>query len=676
MVRRTCFVGRQQEIVAFTAAISGAEAEFAVLYVHGPGGIGKSTLLHEFQQIALENGRHIARVDGRDIEPSPTGFLVALGRTQGLGSIDLADVTRRWPARGVLLVDTYETIAALDPWFRETFLPQLPAASLVVIAGRHAPSAAWRSDAGWSSVARFVCLGNLPPEECRSYLSLRNVEERRQREALEFTRGHPLALSLAADVLKRGTAQRSMISDSPDVLHGLLETFAQEVPDAKHRLALYACVTLWNTTEPLLAAAMGDTDVQALFDWLRGLSFVEHGPYGLFPHDLARDVLFREFRWRNRHEARALIERVLGHLYDELKQARGLEQQRAWFNIMYVQRCNPAVRSLFEWTTFGTVYAEQVRIEDHAAILAMTEQHEGVQSREIVRHWLRRQPEMFHVHRSVTGDLVGFTSLLRIDQATEEDLAVDPAVANALAFVRARAPIRPGEEILYTRGMSCENYHGPSQSFMLTSTVSSQYWTSHPRLAWSFFALSIPDAFEATLAEIHLWRLREADFEVGGRHYGVFGHDWRAETAAQWLSLKAERAARLETDVASPSPPAPLFITPGEADFAEAVREALRHYNRPEQLAQCMLMRTRLVAGEPTEEARLARLGELLVEAAMSLKEDPRTRKFHDALWHTWFDACSTQEDVAEKLGVAFNTYRYRLAKGTEAVTEWLWRRS
>jgi len=45
--------------------------------------------------------------------------------------------------------------------------------------------------------------------------------------------------------------------------------------------------------------------------------------------------------------------------------------------------------------------------------------------------------------------------------------------------------------------------------------------------------------------EIHIWRAREADFEVGGRRQGVFAHDWRAEPAPDWFRLKAERAGRI-----------------------------------------------------------------------------------------------------------------------------------
>jgi len=38
----------------------------------------------------------------------------------------------------MLFLDTYETLATLDEWLREVFLPQLPENTLIVIAGRHA----------------------------------------------------------------------------------------------------------------------------------------------------------------------------------------------------------------------------------------------------------------------------------------------------------------------------------------------------------------------------------------------------------------------------------------------------------------------------------------------------------------------------------------------------------
>jgi hypothetical protein len=64
-------------------------------------------------------------------------------------------------------------------------------------------------------------------------------------------------------------------------------------------LELEVCILAWATTEAMLADVLDAADAHHLFEWLRRLSFIEHGPYGLFPHDLAREVLDADLRWRN-----------------------------------------------------------------------------------------------------------------------------------------------------------------------------------------------------------------------------------------------------------------------------------------------------------------------------------------------------------------------------------------
>jgi len=76
--RRRVFVGRAAEVELFRAAIDAPEAPFSVLHVHGPGGIGKTSLLDVFGEIAVTAGATVARVDGRDLTPSPVAVLGAL----------------------------------------------------------------------------------------------------------------------------------------------------------------------------------------------------------------------------------------------------------------------------------------------------------------------------------------------------------------------------------------------------------------------------------------------------------------------------------------------------------------------------------------------------------------------------------------------------------------------
>ena len=213
----------------------------------------------------------------------------------------------------------------------------------------------------------------------------------------------------------------SPLETEPEIVRLLIEKFVQDVPSREHRLALHACVTARALTEPLLAAALDRDDVHDLFDWLGHLAFVESGPYGLFPHDLARDVVYMDFRWRDPDAAYRVTERLLGYLYGRLAGTQGLEGLRVWFDLIYLQRYNPHLRPFFEWVGFGTTFAQTASAADHSAILERVERHEGSLSAAIAHHWLQRQPDAFLTVRSVTGELIGFICHLRLEAVTPDD---------------------------------------------------------------------------------------------------------------------------------------------------------------------------------------------------------------------------------------------------------------
>ena len=545
--RRMRFVGRAAEIETFRSALAAADLPFAALHLCGEGGVGKTTLVGEYARIAEESGRAVVRIDGRNIEPSAAGFLIALSLAVGAERVDVAAVMERWPAAAVLFIDTYERLAALDDWLRENLLPQLPSRSLVVIAGRHDPSAAWRTDAAWAALTRTAALRNLGADESRLYLTKCGVAPEHHDEAMAFTRGHPLALSLIADMLTRTDRfAPSRLDSEPEIVRLLLETFVQKIPSRDHRLALHACVTSWATTEATVAAALERSDVQEIFGWLERLPFIEHGPYGLFPHDLARDVVYMHFRWRDPDAAYQVTERVLSCLYERLDRTQGLDRQRVWFDILFVQRYNASLRPYFEWTTFGTAYADTADPSERAAILEMVERHEGAESAAIARYWLTRQPEAFQAIRQVGGGLIGFIASLSLQAVTPEDAAVDPAIAHAIRYADEHGKPQPGELVVYGRfWMDAEQYQALTPVFTVVAALCSQAWIG-PKVAWSFVAMADADLTEPMFTEIRQRRVREADFEVGGRRYGVFGHDWRVEPAQAWLRLKAERASRID----------------------------------------------------------------------------------------------------------------------------------
>jgi hypothetical protein len=676
--RRSRFVGRRAELDRFGSAMLAAEPPFVVLYIHGNGGVGKTALLHEYARLAAASSRPVVALDGHHLVPSPPEVLRALRHQLGAQSSDLTAILRAWPERAVLLIDTYEALAPLDTWLRETFLPQLPAHTLIVIAGRTPPAPAWRVDLAWAELTATLALGNLGPAECQAFLAERAIPSQLHADVLAFTHGHPLALALVADVLRQGPMPAVFRPEAaPDVVRVLLERLVHDIPSPAHRQALDVCVLTWATTEALLADVLDDGDVPVLFAWLRGLSFIAQGPYGLFPHDLVREVLAADLRWRNPAGHQQLVRRLIAHLAARLGRARGVEQQRLWFDLLALTRHHPFFQSYFDWDALGTAYAEAAAPEDHGALLELVARHEGEEAAQIARYWLGRQPAAFVVFRAFDGALLGCMGLLALQQPLPKDLAADPAIAAAWAFVDRQAPLRAGEDLLYLRfWMGDQTYQGVSPALNLAAIHSSIAWTSHPRPGWSLVATADPAFHAGHFASIHFQRAPEAEFVVAGHRYGVFAHDWRVEPAAEWLESKVDLAAPgVVVPLRPPVAPGPPRVVLSREAFDEAVRQALRDYTSLERLAANPLLQTRLAAPPASTPASPALVQALLREALASLQASPRDLKFHRALWHTYIVPAPTQEQAAELLGLPFNTYRYQLAQGIARVSEWLWQR-
>ena len=428
VVQQGRFVGRRSEQELFYSALTADEPPFVVLHIYGPGGVGKTALLRQFERMAGENGRSPIRIDGRHLHPSPANFLLALNAVIGepysvIGHLTtdhrppttdyrLPTTDYRLPitANTVLFIDTYETITVLDTWLRETLLPQLPVQMLIVIAGRQKPAPAWHSD--WGDLVRTISLRNLSPEDGRSYLATRNISHDQHDDVLNFTHGHPLALSLVADVLHQSDTPFAPGTD-PDVVRILLDRFIHDIPDARHRLALEACAVAWSLSESLLAAVLGDEAAPEAFQWLRQLSFIEQGPYGLFPHDLARDVIEADLHWRNPQTYRHLQKKLLIGLYAQFKRSNSLGQQRSRLDLLYVNRRKPFLAPFFDWEAMDRAYAEPITPADAPLIVDMVRQYEGEASAGIAAHWLRRQPEAFQVCRTGSNEVIGFMTFLQ-----------------------------------------------------------------------------------------------------------------------------------------------------------------------------------------------------------------------------------------------------------------------
>jgi hypothetical protein len=155
-----------------------------------------------------------------------------------------------------------------------------------------------------------------------------------------------------ADVVARG-GEAAADPLTPDLVGTLLRRFVEVVPSGLHRRGLEVCALARVTTEALLREALEVEDTHELFAWLRGLSFVESGPEGVFPHDLARNALEADLRWRDPGGHTRVFRQVRGHVQGRLRSSRGREQQRAISDAKYLFRRLPGVLSPVDWDAWG-----------------------------------------------------------------------------------------------------------------------------------------------------------------------------------------------------------------------------------------------------------------------------------------------------------------------------------
>ena len=401
---------------------------------------------------------------------------------------------------------------------------------------------------------------------------------------------------------------------------------------------------------------------------------------GLFPHDLAREVLIADLRWRNPDWYVELHGRARTYYTSRLEQTQGQEQHRILFDYIFLHRDNPAVRPRFTWQENSSLLTDTMRSTDQAALMEMVTQYEGEASAHLLAHWLQRQPEGVLVFRDAQQQPAGFVMMLALQKASHEDLNADPAASSAWHYLQKHAPLRTGEgATLFRFWMARDTYQmvSPTQSLIFINFV--QYHRNTAGLAFTCFTCAEPEDWAAMFAYADLARIPEADFEVGGRRYGVYGHDWRVLPPKAWQAMLAQREIAASAQATVTSAVSEPLVVLSQPEFVKAVRDALQSFSRPDALQSNPLLRSRLVMEQVRANAdaneQIAALQSLLQQTAQSLESSPRDAKCYRAVYHTYLHPAPTQEQAAELLDLPFSTFRRHLKNGMTRVAELLWQR-
>jgi hypothetical protein len=658
--RQQRFVGRGHELSSFDGVIDGRSPR-RVLFVHGPGGIGKTTLLTQFGARARAAGRDVVHVDGREVDPSAEGMETAVRvlLDQPRGDRPLAQLL----TGAVLLVDGYEQLTPIDGWLRNELVPGLSADSVVVLAGRDAPTAPWLTDPGWHHLVVVHHLKHFDRAESGELLAHAGVVAPVRPHLVTLGRGHPLTIALLADLAAYGQVPDTL-ADAPDLISTLLESFLRDVPDDAHLTGLATCAIAWVTTEDLLDRMIG-AEAATVWQWLARRPFITTSPHGLSPHDLARDVLDAEFGRRAPERYRSYHRAIHDHVVSSLRAATGLDRQRQAQHLLFLLRRSPFPRTILALRAHGSATVVPARRDEHDLVCSIIERFEGPTSAELARGWLDEQPDHLSVVRTDAG-IAGFAyHVLLPSSGTMQDR--DPVVRAVLDHIAREGPIRPGERVDIIRFCAGARDHQRDLYSLLAAYVSSlvEWLTKSP--AW-WFLIAVDTEHIAPFTEyLAVAPLIETD--VGDLRHVAFGVDGRRFPFEAWLELMRERGHSGET-----GPPPAALLRPPPLDrnrFGAAVKAALQILNQPEKLTANPLLGSALAAtstGPDTDQLRHT------IEAAIiSLGTRPRGERLRAVLHRTYVRAAPTQEAAAEVLDLPLSTYRRYLAKALDQLTDLLW---
>ncbi len=291
------FVGRSQEIAHLLGLL--IEQDTPVVFVHGIGGIGKTSLLDVLAAEAQTLGAVVIKLDCRSIKPSEEGFRHELNAAIGGDSTHVEQLALRLNQLGervILALDTYEVYRMMDTWLRQVFIPALHDNVRVVFCGREAPVSAWYTTPGWHGMFQSIPLGPLSNPDAEELLLRSGVTETDAQRVIQFTHGHPLALKLAAATIAERPDLNLKEVESQHVVTELTELYLSDVSDPLVRVVLESASVVRRTTRSLLGAMLPDIAPNDAYDRLHALPFVDSASDGLIIHDLVQQAIATRLR--------------------------------------------------------------------------------------------------------------------------------------------------------------------------------------------------------------------------------------------------------------------------------------------------------------------------------------------------------------------------------------------
>jgi hypothetical protein len=613
------FVGRAAELARLEGLLT-HDPPVSVVLLHGPGGVGKSALMRQLARRAAAGGATLVEVEARGLAPLAE-------------ELDRALAPAMTARRPLVLLDSWERLAALDGHLRRHLLPRLPAEALVVIASRHAPGRSWFS-AGWDHLVLDLPLSPLGADEADALLALRGVQDAgRRAAAVAWAGGSPLALVLVSDPSVDVPAEPDGEAP-PEVVDALLRRLLDSRPEGDGRAVLAVAALARVTTPALLAAVLPDVDAARCFAWLCEHPSAEPLGDGVTLHDLVGRALRADLRGREPELERDLRRRLVDALY-----ARGPVDGllRLTLDLQHLVQ-DPAIRWGFAWDPTGQLRIDTPRLGDADAIAARSGRAARVWLAD-ARRWFDEAPERVAVVRDEDDIIAGY-GIAATPANAPAFAAEDPVIGPRLRHAARKVP--GGAAVVFRQAVDLTHGTGASVTSLLGLAGILGSGLANPAAA--YLPIVRGDlAAEAFSAACGARAIDELVVERAGVRVECHSLDYGPG------GLLAFQHAAVYRELGLP-PPASL-------PTLEEVRQALRQLDAPALLARGPLAPATGTLAERAAAVR-ARIEQAVDEEFGESVED---RELRAALVRAYLDPAASPEEAAAELDLSRAAYLRRL---------------
>jgi DNA-binding winged helix-turn-helix (wHTH) protein len=528
------FVGRAAEMAELGKALAVESDGTQLSFVHGPGGIGKTTLLERLKADARRAGMVCASIDASAIPPTPAAIVTAIAEDLALIETtatlqDIAAAMMSLDCR-LLLIDSFDPVGATSGWVREKLLPALPTQVRIVVAGRNAPDTHWTTHPLWSEAMRCIQLGSLSPAESSRLLEVHAVDKAAHEAIVELSHGHPLALVLlAAEMRKHGRVPSSL---GRDAVRELIKRCVSGAPTPLHRGALEVSARVRTTTLALLTDVVDPLQASSLFNWLSEQCYMNIGARGLSPHDLVRDVIDEDLRWRDPEGSRELDGALDCHLLKQLR--NGQHDSHTAMELQFLERGSALMKRYFDFGALGSVSIGTAIDADWHGITRLRDAGLPPTEKEMFDLWSRHPAVRTFVARRPNGSVCGVTLILEIDRVDDVAADQDPIVSAVRRSLGRSLREADGVSLMsrFTIPEGDRREASPAMNALQISHL--VHWATEQELHFWIIVAHHPDHFAPLLAEMHFERMPGCDRTFGGMPVGCFMHDWKSEPWLIW----------------------------------------------------------------------------------------------------------------------------------------------